>query len=74
MERFNLQPSKETAGYWVLTDTKNKLVCKFKEHEFNDTQEFKFYEEPDETNPATLAQVMREIGDWVVHNHSDIVF
>ena len=71
MERFILQPSQEQ-GYWVATDTEHGIVVKFKEHQFNETQQttllngdtFKTAEEA-----LAVATYMREIADWLRDNH-----
>ena len=71
MERFILQPSQEK-GFWVATDTEHGIVVKFKEHQFNETQQttllngdtFKTAEEA-----LAVATYMREIADWLRDNH-----
>ena len=71
MERFILQPSQEQ-GFWVATDTEHGIVVKFKEHQFNETQQttllngdtFKTAEEA-----LAVATYMREIADWLRENH-----
>jgi hypothetical protein len=37
--RYKLEKSTEKDGWWVVTDLANLIVIKFKEHEFNDTQQ-----------------------------------
>lgn len=37
-ERYLLQKSLITPGYWVCTDTQNEIVCIFREHDFNESQ------------------------------------
>lgn len=37
--RYKLEKSTEKNGWWVVTDLANLIVIKFKEHEFNDTQQ-----------------------------------
>lgn len=76
MERFILQPSQEP-GFWVATDTVNGIVVKFKDHEFNETQEvtllgdnrFKTAEEA-----MKYATYIRELADWLRDNHYCKVF
>lgn len=70
--KYLLQES-ETPGWWVFTDTEHKIVIRFKEHEFNDSQEVTVLEDG-ETNPHILARVMREMGDWIGRHHYDKVF
>lgn len=71
MDRFILQPSQDQ-GFWVATDTEHGIVVKFKEHQFNETQQttllngdtFKTAEEA-----LAVATYMREIADWLRDNH-----
>lgn len=70
--RYLLQES-ETPGWWVFTDTENKIVIRFKEHRFNETQEVTALEDS-EVNPLAIARVMREMGDWIVAHHADKAF
>lgn len=70
-ERFILQPSQEQ-GFWVATDKDNGIVVKFREHQFNETQQvtllngdtFKSAEEA-----MKLVTYIREIADWLRNNH-----
>lgn len=67
--RFRLEQSQDLPEWWVLTDTENLIVCKFKEHEYNETQritvleESKFVERTDCANE--LAHIMSEMGDYM---------
>ena len=63
----------ETPGWWVLTDTENRIVVRFEEHKFNDTQEVTMLEDCTLT-ALQAARVMRELGDWVVRHHANKVF
>lgn len=63
MDRFRLEKSTHQPGWWVLHDTENGVIIKFKEHEFNETQEVTLTDPCDE--PKWLAQLMSEIGDWL---------
>ncbi len=66
--RFKLEKSQDP-GWWVLTDTENLIVCKFKEHEFNESQHISILEDSmfvDRTDCASkLAHIMMEIGDYM---------
>ena len=70
-ERFILQPSQEQ-GFWVATDKDNGIVVKFREHQFNETQQvtllngdtFKSAEEA-----MKVATYLRELADWLHDNH-----
>lgn len=73
MERFIIQPS-ENPGYWVCTDQINLVMCIFKEHDFNYTQQFQLLEDFDTANAQKLATYAREMGDWLRENHYEKVF
>lgn len=68
-KRFKLEKSRELPDWWVLTDTENLIVCKFKEHEYNETQrvsvieDSKFANNPNCANE--LAHIMSEMGDYM---------
>jgi len=71
MERFTLNKATEP-GWWLVADTQNGVVIKFKEHQFNDTQEVKMTDECKEKSVSDLARIMREIGDWMANNYYNI--
>lgn len=62
-----------TPGWWVLTDTENKVVIRFEQHKFNATQQVTMLEECS-LSAQQIARVLREMGDWAVRHHSDKVF
>ena len=67
--RFKLAKSQDLPGWWVLTDTKNFVVVKFKEHEFNDTQKVTFlYDDKsviEKLGAQGISHVLREMGDYM---------
>ena len=67
--RFNLEKSREQEGWYVLTDTENLVVIKFKKHEFNETQKITHLENDQEVirklGPQGIARVLREMGDYM---------
>ncbi len=71
--RFIIQPSKEP-GFWVVTDTEHKIVIRFQEHHFNETQKItlldgaKFAKTEDTIRVATY---LREAADWLRDEHYD---
>lgn len=71
MERFVLQPSIEK-GYWVLTDTVNGIVCKFKEKEFNSGQSVTFLNDTEKPDVLLVARIMHDMGEWLANNHYNI--
>ena len=69
MTRFRLEKSSELPDWWVLTDTDNLVVIRFKEHEYNETQKVTVLEDSEllkRPNCAKeLAQIMAEMGDYM---------
>ena len=67
--RFRLEKSKNQDGWYVLTDTENLVVIRFKVHEFNETQEITFLEDEDAVirrlGAQGIARVLREMGDYM---------
>lgn len=67
--RFKLEKSKETFGWWVLTDTDNLVVIRFEEHKYNETQKVYLLKESEMISSpdieAKLARIMREMGEYM---------
>lgn len=74
MDRFVLQKSKEDPLWWVLTDTQAQIVCRFKEGEFNETQQFTPLHDIDSYDVAQLPTIANEMADWLRENHYEIIF
>lgn len=72
--KYLLQKSKEDPLCWVLTDTEEEIVCRFKEGEFNETQQFTPLREISEYDVSKLPTVVAEMADWLRENHYEIVF
>lgn len=76
MERFRLEKSKLTKGWWVLTDTVNLVVITFEEGRFNETQKITQIEGGENYTSMNdvMAQVriIREMSDWLAINHYKI--
>lgn len=76
MERFRLEKSKQTEGWWVLTDMVNLVVITFKEGRFNETQKITQLERGENYTSMNdvMAQVriIREMSDWLAVNHYKI--
>jgi len=68
-DRFILQKGKEE-NFFICTDKKNEIVCRFEKGKFNDTQSFSFLNNVQFTS-GKLATIMREFGDWLYKNHND---
>lgn len=73
-KRFELKPSQETKGWYVLTDTKNLVVIKFKEHYYNETQKVSILDEQNFMNAQNIATVLREMGEYMFTNWYSIAF
>jgi hypothetical protein len=71
--RFIIQKS-EKPGYWVCTDTDNKIVCVFEQGNYNDNQEFTTLEDFNPADFMQMARFAREMGDWLRENHYDKLF
>lgn len=69
MRRFILEKSQDLPEWWVLTDTENLVVLKFKEHEYNESQQVTFLDEDksviERLGAQGIAQVLREMGDYM---------
>lgn len=78
-QRFIIQESQDLPGWWVLTDTENEIVVKFKDKDFNGTQKVTPLNDDSVIlakagGAQGFARVMREIGDYVARHHGDIAF
>lgn len=76
MERFRLEKSQLTEGWWVLTDTVNLVVITFEEGRFNETQKITQIEGGENYTSMNdvMAQVriIREMSDWLAINNYKI--
>jgi transcriptional regulator with XRE-family HTH domain len=68
--RFLLQKS-EKENFWILTDTKNQIVCKFENKKFNQTQEF-FYSGSKKFEVSQITKIMREFGEFLFENYPEL--
>ena len=59
---------------WECTDQENGIVCRFRWHQFNETQQVKVADGQTEPDAMAMAKAMREMGDWLAENHKDVVF
>ena len=73
MERFILEKSQLTKGWWVLTDTVNLVVITFEEGRFNETQKVTQLEGGENytsmNDVMTQVRIIREMSDWLAVNH-----
>ena len=71
--KYVMQKSSTHPNGWVLTDKENGIVVTFEDGNFNDTQKVTPLENVHHT-PEKLAQIMRELGEWVVRHHGSKCF
>lgn len=73
-----MDKSDDLPGWWVITDLRHLIVVRFKEHEFNETQQVTLLDDSPfigRTDCANeLAHIMGELGDYVLHNCYSIAF
>lgn len=67
--RFKLE--KMPDGRWIVTHLPSGTSIKFREHDFNNSQEVDYVKGID---PYAMPGIMREIGDWMAQNHYDLCF
>lgn len=70
--RFLLQHSQEVADGWVVTDVDYKVVVRFREHHFNDSQKITYLTDAPK-DYLVRARIMREMGDWLGEHHKEIL-
>lgn len=72
--KYLLQKSNDNPEWWVVTDTENGVVCRFKEGAFNETQKFTPLNDMDFDAMFRLAGIVREMSDWLAENHRNLLF
>ena len=69
--RYDFTQHVSRAGWYSVLDTDTGIRCDFREHQFNETQEFSL---PDDlpADPNLISRMMRELGDWIsLHRYSE---
>lgn len=76
MRKYQLEPSTQRPGYWVLTDTENNIVINFQEGAFNDTQKITILDDDfmEGKTANDVAHIMQEMGQWMADHHADKAF
>lgn len=70
-ERFSLKAGANLM--WTVSDTENGINIKFREGLFNETQRVNVSDEWSGIDAIKkLASLLREIGDWLAENHSEV--
>lgn len=71
-DNYLLQPS-ATAGWWVVTDTRRNIVVKFKEGDFNASQQNTVLFDDAAVSELEYATAMREIAEYLQQYHKEII-
>ncbi len=71
-EKYLLKASEEP-NHWLCVDKELKIVVKWKEHLFSETQEARDLEDLN-LSVTEIAIAMREMGKWLRENHYNKVF
>lgn len=69
-DNYLLQPS-TAKGWWVVTDIRRNIVVKFREGDFNNTQQNTILFDDATMNELEYATAMREIGEYMHQYHKD---
>lgn len=72
--KYLLQKSNEDPLWWVLTDTEEEIVCRFKEGDFNGSQKFSALRDIKDYDVSKLPTIAAGMADWLRKNHYEIVF
>lgn len=69
-ERFSLKAGANLM--WTVSDAESGVSIVFREGLFNETQKVNFPDNVPDIDAIKVASLMREIGDWMVENHSEV--
>lgn len=69
-ERFTLASGKDLM--WTVKDNESGIAIEFREGLFNESQEVKLPADFVPSDEPGMARIMREIGDWMAENHSEV--
>lgn len=69
-ERFTLASGKDLM--WTVKDNESGIAIEFREGLFNESQEVKLPVDFVHADASGKARIMREIGDWMAENHSEV--
>lgn len=73
MGKFIIQKSSTQPKGWVLTDTENKVVIKFQDGQFNESQKVTLLEDSTAT-AEELAHIVGAMGEWAARHHGSKCF
>lgn len=69
-ERFSLKASANLM--WTVSDAESVVSIEFREGLFNETQKVSVPDNMQGSDAMKVASVMREVGDWMAENHSEV--
>lgn len=69
-EKFELTSGKNLM--WTVKDNESGIAIEFREGLLNDSQEVKLPVDFVPADASGMARIMREIGDWMAENHSEV--
>ena len=73
MSKYIIQQSSTQPNGWVLTDTENKVVIKFQDGQFNESQKVTLLEDCTVTVDE-LARIVGAMGEWAARHHGSKCF
>ena len=71
-DRYDLRPSEEKDGWWVVTDKENLFLVRFEAHRYNETAQIL----PIEEFPLDAQKVptmLREVAEWLMMYHKTLL-
>lgn len=69
-ERFSLKAGANLM--WTVSDAESGVSIEFREGLFNESQKASVPDNMQDCDVMQLAKIMREIGDWMAENHSEV--
>lgn len=69
-ERFSLKPGANLM--WTVSDAESGVSIEFREGLFNVAQKVSVPDHMQGSNAIKVASIMREVGDWMAENHSEV--
>lgn len=71
-ERFSLKSGANLM--WTVSDAESGVSIEFREGLYNETQKVNVPNNMQGNDVMKMASIMREIGDWMAENHSEVAF
>lgn len=71
-DRYDLRPSEEKNGWWVVTDKENLFLVRFETHRYNETAQILPIEEFP-LDAQKVATMLREVAEWLMTYHKNLL-